>query len=476
MTAKTLFDKIWDSHVVERLDGGDLIHIDRHMIHELTSPRAFDRLAAAGRVVRSPELTFATPDHMVSSAPGRREDTYPKAAPYVRTLRGNAQASDITLFDLDDPRQGIVHVVAPELGLALPGTTLVCGDSHTCTVGGLGVVAFGIGTSDIEHVLATQTLVLRKPRRMRITLDGMPPPGVTAKDLVLHVIATLGAGAGVGHAVEFAGEAVRALPVEGRLTLCNMGIEFSARIAFVAPDDVVFAYLKDRPYAPKGALWDQAVSQWRELYSDPDAVFDRDERLDVSGLAPQVTWGTSPQYAVSVTGVVPDPDGLPEDRRDGARKALAYMGLTPGEPLEGLPVQNVFIGSCTNSRLSDLREAAAVVRGRTVAPGVRALVVPGSTAVRVAAEAEGLDQVFKDAGFMWGEASCSMCVGVNGDLVPRGERCVSTSNRNFEGRQGPGARTHLASPATAAAAAVTGRITDPRRLIGGQGGTAREVA
>lgn len=462
---QTLFDKIWEAHVVERRDGVDLLHIDRHVLHELTTHQAFQRLAAAGRPVRNPELTFAVPDHMVSSDPGRTEDTYAPAGPYVRTLRRNAADHGITLFDIDDPRQGIVHVVAPELGIALPGTTLVCGDSHTCTVGGLGALAFGIGTSDVEHVLATQTLALRKPKTLRVVLDGPLGPGVTAKDLILHVIATLGAGAGVGHAVEFAGPVVRALPVEGRLTLCNMAIEFSARFGLVAPDEATFRWIEGRPFAPAGRAFEQAVAAWQALPTDPAAAFDREERLNVAGLAPQVTWGTSPQFAVGVDGRVPDPAALPADRRAAAERALAYMDLTPGQAVAGLPVDVVFIGSCTNSRLSDLRLAAEVVHGRRVARGVRALVVPGSQAVRAAAEAEGLDRVFRAAGFEWREAGCSMCVGVNGDTVDGGRRCIATSNRNFEGRQGPGARTHLASPATAAASAVAGCIADPRDLL-----------
>jgi len=465
--AKTLFDKVWDAHVVaERADGMALVHVDRHLVHELTSPQAFERLRRAGRRVRNPELTFATQDHIIATSPGRGDDTFPDGAAYVRTLRRNAAESGIALFDLGDPRQGIVHVVAPEQGLALPGATIACGDSHTCTLGGLGALALGIGTSEIEHVLATQTLLLRKPRRLAIAVEGRLGFGVTAKDLILAVIAELGAGGGNGHAVEYRGPAIEALSVEERLTLCNMSIELGARIGLVAPDETTFDYLQGRPYAPRGRDWEAAMAAWRALASDPEAVFDREVRLDASEIPPQISWGTSPQDCTGVDGRVPDPQALPPDRKEAAGRALAYMGLTPGDPLEGLAIQQVFIGSCTNGRLSDLRSAAAVARGRRVALGVRALVVPGSTAVKLAAEREGLDRVFAEAGFEWREAGCSMCAAINGDVVPPGERCVSTANRNFQGRQGPGARTHLASPAMAAAAAVTGRITDVRRLAG----------
>lgn len=467
----TLFDKVWEAHAVAtRPDGATLLHVDRHMVHELTSPQAFERLKAAGRAVRDPELTFATQDHIVATSPGRDDTTFSDGAPYVRALRRNVAEAGITLFDLDDPRQGIVHVVAPELGLALPGTTLVCGDSHTCTVGGLGALAFGIGTSDIEHVLATQTIVLGKPRRMRVRVDGRLGFGVTAKDLILAVIAEVGAGGGTGHAVEYAGAAIAALSVEERLTVCNMSIELGARIGIIAPDDTVLSYLAGRPYAPAGADWERAVAAWRALRSDDEAAFDREVTLDAAGIAPQVTWGTSPQDAAPIDAPVPDPRSMGGERAASAARALAYMGLEPGTPLEGLPVQKVFIGSCTNSRLDDLRAAASVARGMRVAPGVAAMVVPGSTAVKRAAEAEGLDRVFAAAGFEWREAGCSMCCALNGDIVAPGERCVSTSNRNFEGRQGAGARTHLASPASAAAAAIAGRVTDVRKL-----GPARRV-
>ncbi len=464
---KTLFDKIWDRHTVASLGGGlALLHVDRHLIHELTSPQAFERLRRAGRRVRNPELSFATQDHIVATLPGRDEETFPDAGPYVRALRRNAREHGIELFDLDDPRQGIVHVVAPELGLALPGTTVVCGDSHTCTLGGLGAVAFGIGTSEIEHVLATQTVAVRRPRTMRIAVEGRFGSGVSEKDLVLHTISRSGAAGGIGHAVEFAGAAVRALSVEARLTLCNMAVEFSARIGLVAPDETTFAYLEGRPYVPCGELWHAALESWRGLASDEDAVFDREVSIEADEVAPQITWGTSPEDTVAVTDPIPDPATLVPERRARAENAQAYMGVRPGQCLEGLEIDKVFIGSCTNGRLSDLRAAAEVARGRRVAEGVRALVVPGSSAVKRAAEAEGLDRVFRAAGFEWRESGCSMCVAINGDLVAPGERCISTSNRNFEGRQGPAARTHLASPAMAAAAAVTGRITDVRRLMG----------
>jgi 3-isopropylmalate/(R)-2-methylmalate dehydratase large subunit len=462
---ETLFDKIWAAHVVAtRPDGATVLHIDRHMIHELTSPQAFERLRAAGRRVRNAELTFATQDHIVATSPGRSDATWADGAPYVQALRRNVAHAGITLFDLGDPRQGIVHVVTPELAIALPGTTLVCGDSHTCTVGGLGALAFGIGTSEVEHVLATQTLIMHKPKRLRIKVDGRLGFGVTAKDLILAIIAQIGAGGGTGHAVEYAGSTISALSVEERLTVCNMSIELGSRIGMIAPDDTVFSYLAGRPYAPKGADWDRAVAAWRALRSDDDAVFDREVAIDAASVAPQVTWGTSPQDTLAIDGKVPEPDLLGGERAAAVRRALSYMDLEPGVALEGLPIQKVFIGSCTNSRLSDLRAAAAVAKGGHVAQGVRALVVPGSTAVKQAAEAEGLDRIFTAAGFEWREAGCSMCCAVNGDIVAPGERCVSTSNRNFEGRQGLQARTHLASPATAAAAALTGHITDVRKL------------
>ena len=462
----TLFEKLWASHVVADLgEGRALLHIDRHRLHDLTSPQAFDGLRRAGRAVRNPELTFAVQDHLVSTEPGRTDETVPGGAELIRALRANARASGIELFDLGDARQGIVHVVAPELALALPGMTFVCGDSHTCTVGALGAYAWGIGTSDVEHVLATQTLVARKPRTLRVTFEGALHPRVTAKDMVLYMIGRIGIAGATGHALEYAGTAVRALGMEARMTLCNMAIECGARTALVAPDETTFEYLNGRPCAPRGAAWDRALGEWRALASDPDARYDRELHFDAGAIAPQVTWGTSPQDVCAVDGRVPDPAAAP----DGASKvslqrALDYMGLAPGAALEGLRVDRVFIGSCTNSRLSDLREAAALARGRRVCDGVQAMVVPGSMSVKRAAEAEGLHRVFLAAGFEWREPGCSMCAGLNPDKVEPRARCIATSNRNFEGRQGPLARTHLASPSMAAAAAVAGCITDVRKL------------
>ncbi|HEY0832406.1 MAG TPA: 3-isopropylmalate dehydratase large subunit [Azospirillum sp.] len=465
----TLFEKVWRAHVVEELpDGMTLIHVDRHVTHEVTSPQAFAALEAAGRRVRNPELTFATPDHMVSTDPGRTDLTVPGGIEMIQALRRNTGRHGITLFDLGDRRQGIVHVVAPQLGIALPGTTLACGDSHTCTVGALGVMAWGIGTSEVEHIFATQTAVRRKPRTMRVRFDGVLPPGTTAKDMVLFLAGRIGTAGATDCALEYAGPAVEALDMEGRMTLCNMAVELGARYGMIAPDDTTFEYLAGKPYAPKGEMWDRAVAHWRTLPTDADARFDVELSVDVGDLAPQVTWGTSPQDVIAVDGRVPDPASTGDDaRRRAMERALGYMGLEPGATLNGLAVNTVFIGSCTNGRIGDLRAAAGIVRGRRVAEGVRALVVPGSGIVKEQAEAEGLDRVFKDAGFEWREPGCSMCAGFNADKVGPGERCVATSNRNFEGRQGPGARTHLASPATAAAAAVTGRITDVRRLEGG---------
>jgi 3-isopropylmalate/(R)-2-methylmalate dehydratase large subunit len=464
--ARTLFDKLWDAHVVAtRPDGADILHIDRHVLHDLGSNVAFAKLAAAGRAVACPHLTIAVQDHVISTAANRRNESYPGGAPFGTALRQNTAQTGIRLFDLSHPLQGIVHVVSPELGVALPGATLACGDSHTCTVGGLGALAFGIGTSEVEHVLATQTLVLRRPKTMRVRFDGRLGRGVTAKDMILHLIGRVGIKAGVGHAVEYAGAAVSALPVEARLTLCNMSIELGARTGIVAPDDTTIDYLYSRMFAPKGALWDRAVDHWRTLSSDAGARFDREVDIDAAAITPQVTWGTNPQQVLPVDGRVPDPATLTDTaERANVERALAYMGLTPGTPLEGIRIDRAFIGSCTNSRLSDLRAAAETVRGRSVAPGVRALVVPGSTSVKHAAEAEGLDTIFREAGFEWRESACSMCAGANDDKVAPGERCISSSNRNFEGRQGPGARTHLASPAMVAAAAVAGHITDVRKF------------
>lgn len=463
---RTLIDKIWDRHVIRDLgDGWSLLHIDRHLLHDLSGPPALAEIGRRDLSLANPELTFATPDHAVSSAPGRTADTYPLGGRLFRALKDQADAEGVRFFDLGHRGQGIVHVMAPELGLALPGTTLICGDSHTCTNGGVGALAFGVGTSESSQALATQTLRLARPRTMRIVLEGWLGAGVTAKDIALHLLSTLGTTAGVGHAVEYAGAVVRDLPVEARLTLCNLSVELGARSGIIAPDDRTFDYLRDRPFSPQGEAFEAAVRHWRTLASDPGAAFDREVTIDVSDVAPTITWGTSPDQAIAVTGLVPDPAILAdEEARTSAEAALAYMGLKAGQPVAGQPVDWVFIGSCANSRLSDLHAAAEIARGRAVPAGVTAWVVPGSREVALAAEAEGLDRVFLDAGFQWREPGCSMCVAANGEQVPSGARIVSTSNRNFVGRQGPGARTHLASPAMAAAAAVTGEITDVRSL------------
>ena len=465
---RTLVDKIWDDHLIRPLDdGADLLHVDRHMVHEMTSHRAFDSLRRRGIGVHSPGLTFAAVDHIVATSPGRTEATNPAGLPFIQMWRRNCEEFGITRFDLSDRRQGIVHVVAPELGIDLPGCTLVCGDSHTASNGALGALAWGIGSSEVEHVLATQTIVQRRPKRMRIRFDGALPPGVTAKDMILHVIGQLGTAAGVGYAVEYAGPAIAAMPIEGRLTICNMSIELGARAGLVAPDETTFAYLRGREFAPKGDAWDAAVAYWRTLHSDADATFEREVVIDCTRIAPQITWGTSPQDVTAIDEAVPDPTTIDDPmRRQAVERALGYMDVRPGAPLAGTPIDYAFIGSCTNGRLSDLAAAADVARGRHVAPGVRALVVPGSMQVRQAAIAAGLDKIFVAAGFEWREAGCSMCVAGNGDVVPAGKRCIATSNRNFEGRQGPGSRTHLASPASVAAAAISGRIVDVRDLLG----------
>lgn len=461
-----MFDKIWNAHVVAELERGvKLIHVDRHVLHEVSSAQAFVNMRAKGQRIHNPELTFATMDHIVSTANGRSATTFPEGQELVDFLRENCREFGITLFDLEDPRQGIVHIMAVERAIALPGCTLVCGDSHTSTMGGIGALAWGAGTSEVEHVLTTQTIARSRPKTMRIELQGTLGPGVAAKDLILHLIGTVGADAGTGHVVEYAGTAIRALPVEGRLTVCNMSIEFGARAGLIAPDEVTLDYLHGREFAPRDALWEVAAGQWARLPSDADARFDREVSIDCSGLQPQVTWGTSPRDVVAIDGHVPDPDQYPDaNRRADARHSLQYMGLVPGMAIDEIPVDVVFIGSCTNGRLSDLEEAARVVHGRRVAPGVRALVVPGSQAVKDAAESKGLDEIFKRAGFEWREPGCSMCVSINDDRVPAGARCASTSNRNFEGRQGRGSRTHLVSPATAAASAIAGTLADPRKL------------
>jgi len=469
MGAVTLFEKIWNRHVVSELgDGYALLHVSRHLMHDGGS-RAFRALKERGLTVRNPELTFATFDHVISTRPGRTAETIPALTPRLYSMRADAKAAGVRLFDLGEPGQGIVHVMGPELGLTLPGTLLVCGDSHTCTHGGIGALAFGIGSSEVVHVLATQTIVQRRPKLMRATFEGAPAPGVTAKDMILNLIGVIGATGGTGYAVEYAGDAIRALDIEGRLTVCNLSIELGAKCGMVAPDEVTFAHLKDRAFAPKGTAWEAAVADWRTLPSDADAVFDREVAIDVSAIAPQITWGTSPEHVVGVDGHVPDPEAVGDaDRRHALQAALDYMGLRPGAPIAGTPIDWVFIGSCTNSRISDLRAAARVAKGRRVADTVRAWVVPGSENVKRQAEAEGLDQVFKSAGFEWREPGCSMCLAMNNETVPPGQRSVSTSNRNFVGRQGPGARTHLASPAMAAAAALAGSIVDVRGIGLGQ--------
>ncbi len=463
---RTFFDKIWDSHVIRHIgDDVFLLHVDRHMVHECTSGAAFASLKKAGWRVHSPHLTFSVVDHILSTAPGRTGETFPGGREFVSLLRRNCAEYGLELIDHDDPRQGIVHVIAPELGIALPGATLVCGDSHTATCGGIGCWAWGIGTSEVAHVLATQSILQRRPKRMRVSFHGRLGPGVYAKDLVLHLIGTVGVAAGQGHAVEYSGAAIRGLGIEGRQTICNMSIEFGAKAGFVAPDDVTFEYLAGRPYAPRSELWDQAVAHWRTLATDPDALFDRVVEIDCNRIRPQVTWGTTPQDVGSLDEPLPNPADIADSaRRRAVERAYAYLDLEPGKPLAGLPVDIAFIGSCTNSRLSDLEAAARVVKGRKVAPNVRALVVPGSAQVRNAARSLGLDRIFMEAGFEWREAGCSMCVAINDDFVGPGKRCISSSNRNFEGRQGPESRTHLASPATVAATAVAGFITDENRL------------
>jgi 3-isopropylmalate/(R)-2-methylmalate dehydratase large subunit len=461
----TLFNKIWNAHaIVVRSDGATLLHIDRHLVHD-GGNNAFRFLADKGLKVRDPGRTFATPDHYVAThGKGLQAINDPNRRQMVEGLRVHTKESGVTLFDLGDKRQGIVHVVGPEQGLSQPGMVLVCGDSHTATHGAMGALAFGVGASEVAHVLGTQTLWQKKPRNMRITVDGELGPGVHAKDIILAIIAKISAAGGTGHVIEYAGSAIRALSVEGRLTVCNMSIEAGARAGMVAPDDTTFEYLNGRPYAPKGAAWDTALAFWRTLPTEEGATFDREVHLDAAEIAPMVTWGTSPEAASPITGHIPDPAGASDAvRRDAMERALDYMGLTPGMALSDIKVDRVFIGSCTNSRIEDLRVAASLASDRkTLVP---AMVVPGSGLVKEQAEAEGLDRIFQRAGFEWREAGCSMCVGMNGDTVSPGERCASTSNRNFVGRQGKGARTHLVSPAMAVAAAVTGKLTDVRQLM-----------
>ena len=471
--AQTLYQKIWDAHVVSRrVDGTCLIFIDRHLVHEVTSPQAFAGLKANGRKVRRPDLTLAVPDHnlpttaRIDAAGARLPIADPESAAQLAALETNVAEFGVPYIDAVDARQGIVHVVGPEQGFTLPGLTMVCGDSHTAAHGALGALAFGIGTSEVEHVLGTQTLWLTPSKTMEVRVDGELGPGVTAKDLILHVIGAIGTAGGTGHVIEFRGSTIEALSIEGRLTVSNMAIEAGARAGLIAPDDKTFAYLKGRPLAPKGEAWEAAVAYWRSLVTDAGATFDKSVHFNAADIAPSVTWGTSPEDVVPITGVVPAPESFADaSKQDAARKSLDYMGLTPGTPMREVEVQNIFIGSCTNSRIEDLRAAAAVLKGRTKAANVKwAIVVPGSGLVKRQAEEEGLDRIFIEAGLEWREPGCSACLGMNPDKVPPGERSASTSNRNFVGRQGPGARTHLVSPAMAAAAAVTGRLTDVREL------------
>ena len=472
---RTLYEKIWDAHVVEtRDDGTALIYIDRHLVHEVTSPQAFEALRVSGRQVRRPDLTLAVPDHnlpttaRVDAAGKRLPIADAESAAQLAALEANAPAFGIRYIGATDAAQGIVHVVGPEQGFSLPGATIVCGDSHTAAHGGVGALAFGIGTSEVEHVLATQTLLLRRSKTMEVRVDGRLGPGVTSTDLVLHLNGVVGTAGGTGHVIEYRGPVFEAMSVESRLTVCNMSIEAGARSGLIAPDETTFAYLKGRPLAPKGEDWDRAVEWWRSLATDPGATFDKTVVIDAADVEPTVSWGTSPEDVVAIGGTVPAPESFADpSKQDAARRSLDYMGLEPGQPMSEVRIENVFIGSCTNSRIEDLRAAAEVLRGRHKADGVKwAIVVPGSGLVKAQAEAEGLDRVFIDAGLEWREPGCSACLGMNPDKVPPGERCASTSNRNFVGRQGPGSRTHLVSPAMAAAAAVTGKLTDVRELVG----------
>jgi len=466
--AKTLFDKIWESHVIDTSDDGTcLIYVDRHLVHEVTSPQAFEGLANAGRGVLRPEQTLAVADHNVPTTDRSHGIADPESRIQVETLEKNCADFGVPYFDTTDIRQGVVHIIGPEQGFTLPGTTIVCGDSHTATHGAFGALAFGIGTSEVEHVLATQTLVQRLAKNMRFNVEGALPPGITPKDLVLAMIGQIGTAGGTGYVIEYTGQAIAEMSMEGRMTVCNMTIEAGARAGLIAPDDTTFAYLKGRPMTPKAGNWEAAVAYWKTLKSDEGAKYDLDISIDAASLVPQVTWGTSPENVLPITGAVPDPaDETDEGKRHAIERALAYMGLTPGTQLKEIPVDRVFIGSCTNGRIEDLRAAAAVAKGRHVAAGVSAMVVPGSGLVKEQAEQEGLDKIFLEAGFEWREPGCSMCLAMNADKLEPGERCASTSNRNFEGRQGRGGRTHLLSPAMAAAAAVSGHLADVRELEG----------
>ncbi|MEM8663749.1 MAG: 3-isopropylmalate dehydratase large subunit [Pseudomonadota bacterium] len=466
MAGRTLYDKIWDDHVVEMSDDGTaLLYIDRHLVHEVTSPQAFEGLRLAGRGVRAPARTLAVVDHNVPTTDRSQGIDDPESALQVETLAQNAADFGLEYFDERDRRQGIVHIVGPEQGFTLPGMTIVCGDSHTSTHGAFGALAQGIGTSEVEHVLATQTLLTRKSKNMRVTVSGVAPRHVSAKDIVLSIIGEIGTAGGTGHVIEYAGDAIRALTMEGRMTVCNMSIEAGARAGMIAPDDTTFEYIEGRPKAPKGAAWEHGLAHWKELPSDPDAVFDREIFLDAASLPPIVTWGTSPEAVISIEGSVPDPASVDNpDRKRAMERALEYMGLTPGTPMTDIEIDRVFIGSCTNGRIEDLRAVADVVRGNKVAERVGAMIVPGSGLVKAQAEAEGLDKLFIEAGFEWREPGCSMCLGMNADRLGPEERCASTSNRNFEGRQGFRGRTHLVSPQMAAAAAVAGRFVDVRKM------------
>jgi 3-isopropylmalate/(R)-2-methylmalate dehydratase large subunit len=463
---RTLAEKVWDAHVVKRVDGEpDLLYIDLHLVHEVTSPQAFDGLRASGRQVRRPDLTLATEDHNVPTRGIELPIADAVSREQVETLRRNCDEFGIRLHRMGDAEQGIVHIIGPQLGLTQPGLTVVCGDSHTSTHGAFGALAFGIGTSEVEHVLATQTLPLRPFRTMAVTVNGVLPRGVTAKDLVLAIIAKIGTGGGQGYVIEFRGTAIEALSMEARMTVCNMSIEAGARAGMIAPDDITFDYLEGRPHAPRGENWIAAVQQWRQLRTDPDAVFDREVAIDAAELSPYVTWGTNPGQGLPLAATVPDPEAYTDEtQRAAARRALSYMGLTAGTPLRDIHVDTVFVGSCTNGRIEDLRAAAEVLRGHHVADGVRMLVVPGSMKVKAQAELEGLDKVFLEAGAEWRSAGCSMCLGMNPDQLAPGERSASTSNRNFEGRQGKGGRTHLVSPLVAAATAITGHLSSPAEM------------
>jgi 3-isopropylmalate/(R)-2-methylmalate dehydratase large subunit len=464
MAGKTLYDKIWDAHLVHEAPGeSSVVYVDRHLVHEVTSPQAFEGLRMAGRKLRRPDLTLAVADHNVPTKDRAKGIDDPESREQIATLEKNARDFGVEYLSMDDIRQGIVHIVGPEQGWTLPGTIIVCGDSHTSTHGAFGSIAFGIGTSDVEHVMATQTLLMPKSKNMRVTVNGTLPIGVTAKDMALAIIAKIGTAGGTGHVIEYAGDAVKSLSMEGRMTLCNLTIEGGARAGLIAPDETTFAYLKDKPRAPKGEKWDAAVATWKTLHSDSDAKFDAEVTLDAKDIAPMVTWGTSPEQGAPITAAIPDPAKIDDaNQRAGVERALSYMDLKPGTALSDVKIDRVFIGSCTNGRIEDLRAAAAIAKGRKVAAHVGAMVVPGSGLVKKQAEDEGLDKVFTEAGFEWREPGCSMCLAMNADRLEPGERCASTSNRNFEGRQGRGGRTHLVSPAMAAAAAIAGHLADVR--------------